>query len=450
MVLYALAPSARTPQGFFAGRDRQGRAAGGGMLTCSVFIAWIFAKSVTNAANLGAQYGIVGGLAYAIYWLSIPVAAMAIFAIRRSTGARGLAEFLGRKFGRAASLSYGALVFTRLFNEVWSNTAVVGGYYGEPGSLAFVAAALLFTFAVLMYSLKGGLRSSIFTDVLHGAVFVVFLATVLFMVVPLHPAGALLREGTFALSSGGDLLCVATLQVLSYPFQDPVLTDRAFITEERAMLKAFLIAGVAGFVAILLFSLVGVHARMEHLLADGNAPAAVARSLGFGATFVMTVVMVNAAGSTLDSAFASVSKATAVDLPRMFGEELAGSVRVGSAAMIAMAVLGNIPIFFGADILAATTVSGTMVMGLAPVFLLQRLAHRSPWSFHLAFWTGMALGILYAARAIPASWAIGDGKYALLLGTNAYGLLLCTGGFLLPLVQRKAIALVLAYDLPRR
>ena len=32
-----------------------------------------------------------------------------------------------------------------------------------------VLLALLFTFAVLMYSLKGGLRSSIFTDVLHGA-----------------------------------------------------------------------------------------------------------------------------------------------------------------------------------------------------------------------------------------------------------------------------------------
>jgi hypothetical protein len=39
----------------------------------SIFISWIFAKSVTNAANLGASYGIVGGLAYASYWLSIPV-----------------------------------------------------------------------------------------------------------------------------------------------------------------------------------------------------------------------------------------------------------------------------------------------------------------------------------------------------------------------------------------
>ena len=450
VVLYALAPSARTPEGFFAGRDARGRATRGWMLTCSVFIAWIFAKSVTNAANLGAQYGIVGSLAYAVYWLSIPVAAVAIFAIRRSTGARSLAEFLGRKFGRGAALSYGALVLTRLFNEVWSNTAVVGSYYGEPGSAAFIIAALVFTFAVLMYSLKGGLRSSIFTDVLHGTIFVVFLAVVLFMVVPSHSARTLLREGSFTLSGGGDLLCVAALQVLSYPFHDPVLTDRAFITEERAMLKAFFIAGAAGFVAILLFSLVGIHARIEGIVANGNAPAAVARSLGLGATFLMTVVMVNAAGSTLDSAFASISKAVAVDWPRMFGETGPGSVRLGAAAMIAMAVLGNVPIFFGTDILAATTVSGTMVMGLAPIFLLQRIAGRSPWSFHLALWTGMALGILFAAHAIPASWAIGGGKYALLLGTNVYGLALCTAGFVLPLLQRRAVALLLAFDMPRR
>ena len=46
----------------------------------------------------------------------------------------------------------------------------------------------------------------------------------------------------------------------------------------------------------------------------------------------------------------------------------------------------------------------------------------------------MVLGVLYAASLIPAQWAIGEGKYGLLLGTNLYGLILCTTGFLLPLV----------------
>jgi hypothetical protein len=81
-----------------------------------------------------------------------------------------------------------------------------------------------------------------------------------------------------------------------------------------------------------------------------------------------------------------------------------------------------------------------MVMGHAPVFLLQRLVGHSPASFHLSFWTGIALGIALAAGWIPQSWAIGDGKYALLLGTNLYGLALCFALFLLPALLRRRTA----------
>src|SRR6185437_2087555 len=197
------------------------------------------------------------------------------------------------------------------------------------------------------------------------------------------------------LATGGDLVLVALLQVLSYPFHDPVLTDRAFITEEKAMLGAFVVAGVLGFLVIFLFSLVGVHARIEGIAGHGNVPAAVARTFGLGAFFLMTVIMVNAAGSTLDSAFSSFSKAVALDIPALAGRvPAAGSVPLGTAARVAVAILGNIPTFFGADILAA--------------------------------------------KAIPGSWAIGSGKYALLLGTNLYGLLLCTAGFLAPLAFDRA------------
>jgi hypothetical protein len=105
--------------------------------------------------------------------------------------------------------------------------------------------------------------------------------------------------------------------------------------------------------------------------------------------------------------------------------------------MVGIALLGNIPMIAGTDILKATTVSGTMVMGLAPVFLLAPLVRYSPWSFHLAFWPGVALGVLLTLNAIPQSWAIGTGKYALLLGTNLYGLAICVAGFLLPVAWQR-------------
>lgn len=442
VVMYLIAPRATEETGFFSGHDEQGRPASEWALMMSIFISWIFAKSVTNAANLGAAYGVVGGLAYAAYWLSIPVAGFVIYRLRTREGATGLVSFLVGKYGRGAALAFSAAILVRLFNEVWSNTAVVGGYYGASGSSGFIGAALLFTAAVLFYSLKGGLRSSIFSDVIQAVVFALFLGVVLAFVLPAHAPGELLAQGSFALASGVDLLLVALLQALSYPFHDPVLTDRGFITREKAMLRAFIVAGVLGFIAIFAFSLVGVHARLAGIPISSNVPADVARGMGFAGFFAMIVVMVSSAGSTLDSTFTSLSKLVARELPLLAGRVPSPrAMTIGSLTMVVFALLGNLPMIAGTDILKATTISGTMVIGLAPIFLFSNRVGYSPLSFHLAFWTGMTLGVLQLMNLIPPAWAIGSGKYAILLGTNLYGLLLCTAGFFLPLLlPRKRLA----------
>lgn len=433
--MYLVAPRATDEPGFFSGHDAQGRPASEWALMMSIFISWIFAKSVTNAANLGAAYGVVGGLAYAAYWLSIPVAGLVIYRLRTREGATGLIPFLVNKYGRGAALAFSAAILVRLFNEVWSNTAVVGGYYGESGSPGFIAAALLFTAAVLFYSLKGGLRSSIFSDVIQAVVFILFVGVVLAFVLPAHAPRELLAQGSFTLASGGDLLLVALLQTVSYPFHDPVLTDRGFITREKTMLRAFILAGVLGFIAIFAFSLVGVHARLEGIRISSNVPADVARGLGFSGFFAMIVVMVSSAGSTLDSTFTSLSKLVARELPLLAGRlPSPRAMTIGAFTMIVFALLGNLPMIAGTDILKATTVSGTMVIGLAPIFLFSHRVRYSPLSFHLAFWTGMTLGVLQLMDLVPPSWAIGGGKYGILLGTNLYGLLLCTAGFFVPLL----------------
>jgi len=440
-VMYAVSPSATTVSSFFRGTDNTGRPASEWALMMSIFISWIFAKSVTNAANLGATYGAVGGLAYATYWLSIPVAGIVIYWLRTRHGAQGMVPFLIQRYGRAAALAFALAIFIRLYNEVWSNTAVIGAYYGKSGEWQFIAAALLFTAATLFYSVKGGLRSSIVTDIVQGLLFVVVLGVVLFLVLPKHSAGTLISSGEFRLAAGLDLVLVAALQVLSYPFHDPVLTDRGFITEEKTMLRAMIVAGVTGFACIFAFSLVGVHAKLEGLPSGDNMPGAVAGAFGAIPYFLMTMIMIVAAGSTLDSTFASVSKLAGQEVPLLAGRPPGvNSLKIGVWAMIAIAVLGNLPMIAGADILKATTVSGTMVMGLAPVFLLAPLVRYSPWSFHLAFWPGVLLGVLLTANAIPQSWAIGTGKYALLLGTNLYGLATCFTGFLLPVMWQRVAA----------
>ncbi|MBW3660830.1 MAG: sodium:solute symporter, partial [Gemmatimonadetes bacterium] len=417
----------------FRGTGDAAREVGPVLLAASVLVTWIFAKSITNAADLGARFGMVGGVAYAGYYLSIPLAGVVLGSIRRSTGATSLAGFLVARFGRAAAAAFLLAILIRLYNEVWSNTIVVGTYFGEKGSAGFYAAAAAFTLLTLAYSLKGGLRSSIVTDAVQLALVTFLLALVGFAVLPESGAARLVTAGEWTLAGGLDLLLVALLQVFSYPFHDPVLTDRAFIVPVSTVRRSFGWAGVAGIVLILAFSLIGVHAYLAGIEIADDAPRAVAAAFGVGVLVSMNLVMMTSAGSTLDSTFAALAKWVAVDVPttaKGSAASWAGSVAVGRAAMVAGAALGSLPLLSGATILQATTISGTMVLGLAPIVCLHRLGPAPKTAFHLAFWTGIGVGAALIAGVWPDALTIGDGAYAALLGANLCGLALATGLYL--------------------
>ena len=55
VAMYLVVPKSEDEAGFFRGHDSEGRPASEWALMMSIFISWIFAKSVTNAANLGAN-----------------------------------------------------------------------------------------------------------------------------------------------------------------------------------------------------------------------------------------------------------------------------------------------------------------------------------------------------------------------------------------------------------
>jgi hypothetical protein len=447
VVVFLVAPRAEGHRAFLwarSGETSRASAPSTALLTASVLVSWIFAKSITNAANLGEKYGLVGGLAYAAWYVSIPAAGLLVYRIRRA-GHEGLVPFLTARYGVSAAFAFSAAILIRLFNEVWSNTGVVASYFGPKGSLAYFAGAAAFTASVLAYVVRGGLRASIFTDRLQAALMVVLLAWVLFLILPAHRAAGLASTSHFTLVGGLDLLLVGLLQATSYPFHDPVLTDRAFVTPPRRMLPAYLGAGVLGAAAIVLYSLIGVHARLSGLGGAGDVPVRVATALGVVSLVVVSILMMNSAGAVLDSAFSAVARHVSVDLAGEGGAHPSGfrglaaplrrlaardgGLGLGRWTMIAFAVLGNVPLFFGADLLAATTISGTMVIGLAPPFLLWRLHGPAPAAFHLSFWTGLAVGVAGAVHLWPKALAIGNGAYASLLGQNVLGLAACFAAY---------------------
>lgn len=448
-VVQKTTPDRVSASGFFHGESANGKSPSLWLLVSSAAISWIFAKSIDNAASLAQSFGIAGGIGYAIYYLSFITAAIAIYYIRKRWGFHSLPEFLVNKYGALCAKFFLIAIAIRLFNEVWSNTKVFSLYFGEEGSWGYWLAVLFVTAFTVYYSLWGGLRSSLLTDGMQMLLAAVLLVIILVILIPGFVSQGLPVVDSETNSAGLTFCGLAFVQIFSYPFHDPVLTDRAFITSPKVMLKGFILAGLVSGGFILLFSGVGLYALTFGLA--GKATLTVPKLFGLPLLLVFNAIMLTSAGSTLDSTFSSVAKLTARDWSNRQGKPEESEARFGRWSMIAIAVLGNLPLLgiylgdkVGPAIILATTISGTMVMGLAPIFLLAFIPNAGRWSFNFSFWTGLSLGVLrviesaFSVHIFPEWIAIGTGKYALDLGINVYGLILCTLGFLLGTICDRA------------
>ena len=395
------------------------------MLTGSLIISWIFAKSITNAANLGLEFGIVGGVAYAGYYLSFAIAGILIYNIRTRGGYESLHEFFTSRFGKNAMRIFSVLIAIRLFNEVWSNTMVIGSYFGDLGSTPYYASIIVFTLLTLAYSLKGGLGSSIFTDVIQMGLFGILLFVVLASIYSTtnFTVAETVTSGVWSFDMGLNLLFAALLQSFSYPFHDPVLTDRAFLSSPKVTLSSFLLASVLGGACIILFSVIGVYAKTMGM--QGQAAVEVGKAFGTVILLIINFIMITSAASTLDSTFSSFSKLAAIDL------KLGESISFGRISMCVLVVLGTIPIFLDAEILSATTISGTMVIGLTPIFFFWKLP-APKISFYLSIFCGIAFGFMLIFDLIPRSWILTTGPYADLLWVNIWGIFSCLILYMIP------------------
>lgn len=441
-VVQVTTPNQVSASEFFQGESAQGKPPGLWLLAASAAITWVFAKSIDNAASLGGSLGIAGGVGYTLYYLSFGTVAIALYFLRVRGGYHSVSEFLVSKYGGFCAKLFLVAIAIRLINEVWSNTKVFSLYFGAEGSPGYWIAASLVTAFTVYYSLLGGLRSSLLTD---GAQMI--LAAVLLVVILIALGPGLVTQGLPVVDTdthlAGLTFCgLALVQVLSYPFHDPVLTDRAFITSPKIMVRGFILAGLISGGFILLFSIVGLYALRFGI--EGSPALSVPAFVGLPMLLVFNAIMLTSAGSTLDSTFSSVAKLAARDWSNHRGQPTANQAYIGRWAMIAVAILGNVPLLsiylgdrIGPAIILATTISGTMVMGLAPIFLLAFIPTARQFSFLLAFCPGLIFGVLrvlenaFNMRIFPLWIDVGAGRYAEDLGLNLYGLGLCTLGYLL-------------------
>ena len=249
VVFFFIAPKANSIQQFFKAKSGKGKEPTVFLLTSSLVISWIFAKSIANAANLGLEYGFIGGLSYACYYFSFLIGGIVIYKLRKKGKFESIHHFLYSKYGKQAVRLFSLLIGIRLFNEVWSNTTVIGTYFGAQGSSSFYLAAIVFTLLTLAYTIKGGMRTSFITDSIQMIFFGVLLFILLIFILPKGdaPATAYFTSGEWSMKGGLSLLFAVFIQIFSYPFHDPVLTDRGFVSSPEKTIKSYTDATVNGF-----------------------------------------------------------------------------------------------------------------------------------------------------------------------------------------------------------
>lgn len=429
LLLFWASPWSNHVNDFFRG-SRNNREPSPIILLSSLVIGWLFAKSITNAADLGFKFGIVGSVAYGIYYASFWIAGGVIYSLRTRGGFTSIHHFLRTRFGSGAVLIFTLLITFRLLNEIWSNTLVVGSYFGENGSLSSYLAMGIFTVLTLAYTMKAGMQTSIATDMIQMGFFVVLLFFLLGYLIPHQPIQPLLSSGTWTGDQGVNLALVAFIQVFSYPFHDPIMTDRAFLTSPKTMRTLFFGAGLVGFVCIVLFSLIGVYAKLQGM--TGAPIQAVTATMGPLFLLAMNLIMLTSAASTIDSTLSSSVKLVHLDI--LQGKNL--SVPNARWTMTWIALVGSIPVFFEPEILSATTISGTMVLGLAPVFLCWRF-QAPPVSFYLSILFGLLASTLHIFGLIPEEFWLATGNHGDLLTVNFWGTLGCFLGYFLPIVWKS-------------
>jgi len=357
------APRVRTANGFFRGWGDAGEIPGVITLTLSQVTTWIFARSLLNAGILGYVYGLSGALAYTAYYGSFITGWLIVDRLRFHHGVDNVQSWVSARFGHPGAAAYNLLVSLRLLSEVFANLLVVGIVFAAAGTWSYNAAILGVAAVTLAYSMTGGLRASLRTDVIQMTLLIAILAALFAAMLghPLFDMASVAASSKAGFGPGWALLVVAALQVGSYPLHDPVMMDRGFIADRANTRRSFLHAFWISALCILAFGLLGVFAGLHGT--EGEALlGTLSRLLGPYAALALATALIISAASTLDSTLSSAAKLVVQDMGLT-----AASAGRGRTIMAVFCALGVLLVLVGPDdLFAAVAVSGTAALFLAP------------------------------------------------------------------------------------
>eukprot|EP00457_Paulinella_chromatophora_P001186 gb/GEZN01001188.1/.p1 GENE.gb/GEZN01001188.1/~~gb/GEZN01001188.1/.p1 ORF type:complete len:943 (+),score=157.68 gb/GEZN01001188.1/:130-2958(+) len=444
----------------------------------SLLVVWLFGKTLTDACRASLQLGFLGALGYTGWCVSLVT--VALFAYHLRTGPyhfESLPGALHACYGSLACLLFLAFLILRLFVDVWANVVVAASLFGPPlhgGTAAswrspagqqswWAAVAAMLAISLLMATI-GGLRASFVVGKLELLLLLGGLVALLVVLLSDVPVPSLFAAGPtrtaeWSLQAGADLWAVTLLQgLLSYGLHDPILADRAWVGQPRAVLWASLISAVVIAVIIILFG--GYMGDLARQMSLPGEVVVIATALGEVVYLCVSLVVVVASLSSVQAAFLSTTKVVGLELAgffRNFGQGRRAPLTVRSrpldsrhiwlgragALALALAALGALLASGYENRLRpeqsiAPLVLGTAAAGFGPPVCLL-LVWRNEWhvsrlAFHLPVLCGILFGVLLYScpdgsksesscgdvlRGMPLALVkLGDGPYSFELALN--------------------------------
>lgn len=364
-----------------------GRTLGVWQIAFSVFATWFAAETVIATSAEVAADGLAGARVEPIGY-SLGLIALATFvAFRlRQGGYVTLASFLGSRFGPQVEMA--AALFTAMGSTVWAaaQLSALAVILGEATGAEFAPMLLLSTGIVVVYAWLGGLKGDVVTDVLQGAVIMLVLLVLLFLVIDfaggIQSAVAAIPEGALSMRKPGETW-LQRIEIWALPILGTVVSQevisRSLGAKSPEVARNGTLLGAAVFLCVgmipVFLGLVGPGLGLSLESGDGYF-ASLARTILPAWMYVLiSGAMISAILSSVDSALLSVSAvATENGLvklrPQTTGRQRLVMARLAStgAAIVAMSVA------FAGDSIRAIVLTGEGVTGLLVLPLLAGLA----------------------------------------------------------------------------
>lgn len=350
----------------------------------SIAVSWVWAPAIFIAGLQAYTKGLPGA-----FWFIVPnIACFFLFAYvatalrKKFPNGFTLPEFIRDKFrSRRTHIAFLTIFFGYQLGAIVINSVAGGVLLNLLTGIDFGIAAVGISLTALLYSVIGGMRASIMTDVLQ----MIIILGLALVIVPwaLREAGEITAiSGGLAGASGefGNLLNTKiawtfgipmTISLLSGPIGDQQFFQRAFSVRAENIKKTFFWGGIIfGLVPIILCLLGFVAANpafgIEVTDPQMVAPAAIGHFLPNWVLMLFTLMAFAGLSSTIDSAYCAISSFVVADMTPTHKTERQ-KIHRARGAMIVLGLLGTGIALLKPELLWVFFIYGALVaVGLFP------------------------------------------------------------------------------------